>query len=411
MVSSAIISLEESSVLIFWYNILQFTIIILFWPILLLLVMGRPKYRNRLAARLGFDRSETLHGDHRDTHTFWIHALSVGEVTSAVPLVKGLRRKYPESRIVVTTATAAGKDIAQSLLGATTDHILASPLDFLPVVQWYVRRIQPDIFILVETDFWPNLLAVLSRRNTPVILVNGRISQKSFTAYRKYSWFFLPMFQRFDRICLQSELEKEKFRNLGIGQNKLQTLGNLKYDLPGRNDTPRPATGKRLPKNRLLFIAGSTHEGEELSILQAYRQLRIVHPELYLVLAPRKPARAHQILDLGRDLQLEGSRWTESPATEGDYLLVDTIGELVYLYGECHIAFVGGSLIAAGGHNPIEPASMALPVLFWPAHGRFSGNRRRTRSLRWRPPGSRSAGNCHRPGETHHESPAAPADG
>ena len=324
-----------------------------------------PKYRSSVPARLGHGLSTIQRSKGNAKKTFWIHALSVGEVTSAAPLVTGIRNKYPDSRIIVTTATTTGQSVARDLLASAADHILASPFDLLPVVQRYLRVIHPDIFILVETDFWPNLIASLFRHDIPAILVNGRISQKSFAAYSKHSWFFLPMFRRLHCICLQSKEEKAKFEMLGVQPEKLRTLGNLKYDLPDQV-VSTSNLARLLPNDRLIFIAGSTHPGEEEAIFSAYSHIRNKHPELYLILVPRKPERANEILALGHRFNLLGAKRTDEPEMPNDYLLVNTIGELVELYRYSDIAFTGGSLVAAGGHNPIEPARMGLPVLFGP---------------------------------------------
>lgn len=329
------------------------------------MVAAKAKYRTRISARLGRELTNIVRAKDNTKRTFWVHALSVGEVTSAVPLITGIRNQYPDSRIIVTASTATGEKVAHTLLESTADHILASPLDLLPVIELYLQALRPDIFILVETDFWPNLMASLHRHDIPALLVNGRISQKSFSAYKKHSWFFLPMFRRFDRICLQAEEEKAKFELLGIAPQKLQTLGNLKYDLPYQTSSASDIT-LLLPNDKLLFIAGSTHPGEEESLFSAYQHIRQDHPELYLIIVPRKPERANEILKLGQSLNLNGIKRTDKTLIPNDYLLVDTIGELADLYRHSDIAFTGGSLVAAGGHNPVEPARMGLPVLFGP---------------------------------------------
>jgi len=329
------------------------------------MMAAKSKYRNRIPARLGHGLNSIPQSNAASWRTFWVHALSVGEVTSAAPLITGIRKQYPGCRIIVTTSTATGENVAHALLGRTADRIIASPFDLLPVVERYLQTIHPDIFILVETDFWPNLMATLARHNIPAILVNGRISQKSFTAYKKHSWFFLPMFCRFDRICLQTEEEKKKFKDIGVDPHKLHTLGNLKYDLPEQAASASDISAL-LPNDKLLFIAGSTHPGEEELLFTAYTHIRQDHPELYLILAPRKPERANEIIELGHKLSLRGTKRTDKASTPHDYLLVDTIGELVELYRHSDIAFTGGSLVAAGGHNPVEPARMGLPVLFGP---------------------------------------------
>lgn len=349
------------------YNILQAIILIIFWPVILTFVLLKPKYRRRIPARLGFNIPACTSDLSRKKHpTFWIHALSVGETTSAVPLVKGIRKRYPESIIVFSVSTESGEAVANDLLNDTADHIFSSPLDILPVLTRFVRQIEPDIYILVETDFWPNILSLFKRRKIPTLLVNGRISEKSLADYRKFSFFFTPMFRCLSHLVMQSESDKSNMLKLGINSDKLYTLGNLKMDAHSGTDEENPEITKLLPGNRLIFVAGSTHQGEEEHIFTAYNALRQNHPDLYLVLAPRKPERADEILTLAATYNLHGVRRSNHPSQCGDYLLVDTIGELAEFYRHGSIAFVGGSLVAEGGHNPIEPAGMGTPVLFGP---------------------------------------------
>ncbi|MFV0436561.1 MAG: 3-deoxy-D-manno-octulosonic acid transferase [Desulfopila sp.] len=360
--------------LIFFYNIAQLILLLLAWPVLVFLLVTRKKYRLLLARRLGLSLQslslQNVTSGSADAplrrRTIWLHALSLGEVTSAAPLLAGLRRRHPDSRIVVTIASVSGESIGQSILADSADLILPAPLDLLPVVRRYLRAIRPDIYILVETDFWPNLLAELNRRHVPALLVNGRISERSLTRYRRFCWFFQPMFSAFSAICLQSDGEKEKFRQLGIGQEYLYTLGNLKYDLPANATTTADELLALLPPGRPILVAGSTHQGEEESIFTAFRRIRRDHPELFLVVVPRRPERADEIVTIGHHFGLEGGKRTAPVAFFFDYLIVDTVGELAHLYHHCDIAFVGGSLVAAGGHNPLEAARLGRPVLFGP---------------------------------------------
>lgn len=349
--------------LVIAYNIAQLIALFLAWPLLLVFLAVSGK-RRHLMRRLGFGLA--CPGPRADgcQPTFWLHALSVGEATSAVSLVHGLRHRYPQSRIIITASTASGQTIAADLLADHVDHIFPAPIDLLPVIAKYIRCIQPDMFILVETDYWPNLLSAIARRGTPMIVVNGRISRKSFISYRRFRWFFTPMFQRFSRICLQTEEEKAKFLDLGASAHNLLTLGNLKYDLTRRDsDTPHPLA-ETLPHHRWILTAGSTHRGEEREILEVYRDLRREYPQLYLILVPRRPERAEEILALTGSFGLKGHLRSRNPEGAGDLLIVDTIGELLVCYRHSQLALVGGSMVAEGGHNPIEPASLGVPVLF-----------------------------------------------
>ncbi len=352
--------------LILLYNIAQLVILTILWPVLLPLVLLKSKYRHRIPARLGIGNLKKLADavPAKGQCTFWVHALSVGEITSALPLVTGLRKAYPDCRIIITAATETGEAVARDLLSHLVDCILASPIDILPVVSRYIRTIQPDIFIQVETDFWPNLLTALRRSNVPTILVNGRISQKSVDSYRKFAVFFMPIFQSFSQMCMQTEADKENMKRLGISSMQLHTLGNLKYDTPALASGSSSTLARLFPENRFIVVAGSTHEGEEHILFSCYKTLRSSHPHLYLVIAPRNPRRAEQLLQLAEQFDLQGVKRSKNPEHHGDFLIVDTIGELVECYRHCTVAFVGGSLVPQGGHNPIEPAIMKLPVLF-----------------------------------------------
>jgi 3-deoxy-D-manno-octulosonic-acid transferase len=326
----------------------------------------KTKYRRRIPARLGLGGLTKMANvvPAKGQYTYWVHALSVGEITSALPLVTGLRKTYPDCRIIVTAATETGEAVARDLLSHLADCILASPIDLLPTVSRYIRTIQPDIFIQIETDFWPNLLTSLRRNNVPAILVNGRISQKSLNSYRKLDIFFLPMFQSFSHMCMQTEADKENMQALGIPSEKLHTLGNLKYDTPGVASDSRTTLSCFFPENRLILVAGSTHEGEEQILYSCYKTILLNHPHLYLVIVPRNPKRSEQLLLQAESFGLHGVKRSQNPEHHGDFLIVDTIGELVECYRHCAIAFVGGSLVPEGGHNPIEPAIMQLPVIF-----------------------------------------------
>lgn len=350
--------------LIFLYNLIQLATAIIFLPLVPLLLLSS-KLRRKIPARLGIRLRSRKNVSSPAPPTFWVHALSVGEVTSAVPLIQGLRDQYPDSDITVTVSTTTGYDVAQDLLGPVADQIIGTPFDILPVVHRYIQKIRPDIYILVETDFWPNLLAAIARAKIPMLLVNGRISARSFASYRQHEWFFRPMFHRFTHFGLQTEEEKEKFRLLGVDPAKLSTLGNLKYhqpSIPARTAALEPF----LPKNRLHLVAGSTHPGEEEILLAVYKGLRAKFPHLFLILAPRNPGRAENILELARKIDLHGKRRSHNDTLPGDFLILDTIGELADCYRLGDIGFTGGSLVAAGGHNPIEPARAGVPVLFGP---------------------------------------------
>jgi 3-deoxy-D-manno-octulosonic-acid transferase len=349
------------------YNILQLVLLPVFLPFIILFVLFSPKYRDRIPSRMGIalGRKISNSGPVSPAKTIWLHALSVGEVTSAVPLLAGLRKTYPDSRIIVSVTTRTGKGVADNLLKSIADHVIDGPFDVLPVVSHFVKHIRPDLFILVETDLWPNTLLFLKNKNIPTILVNGRISQESMAGYKRLHFFFNPMFQSFSYLCLQTKHDRDNMEAIGLPPEKLQTLGNLKFDTMAKkaNPTLKTVTGL-LPEGRTLFICGSTHPGEEKILIDCYAQVRKTYPELFLIIAPRDTNRSSEIRSVAEKYHLRVSLRSELSSTSADMFILDTIGELIHFYALCDIGFVGGSLVNKGGHNPIEPATMGLPVIF-----------------------------------------------
>ncbi|SDP62077.1 3-deoxy-D-manno-octulosonic acid transferase [Desulforhopalus singaporensis] len=364
------------------YNIIQSILLLPLFPFIALYILFTPKYRSRIRSRLGIGLkrklSTVLTGNREENKIIWLHALSVGEVTSSVPLVQGLRNRYPEAKIIFSATTASGRRVADSLLSRTVDVILDGPVDLLPVAAHFIRSIKPDCFILVETDFWPNLLLLLTRKSVPTVLVNGRVSQKSFVGYQRMKWFFTPMFMSFAALCMQTENDRQKMLTMGVCSGRLHTLGNLKFDTPafldGGNSTVAKTIKKQLPEGKTIFIAGSTHPGEEELLLQSYCMLKKQYPDFFMVIAPRDPKRSTEIAAAARSHDLTVSLRTENSAIKDkvDLFILNTIGELAACYSLGDIGFVGGSLVPFGGHNPIEPAAAALPVILGPHMQDFS---------------------------------------
>jgi len=348
------------------YNILLFLILIVFAPLLFCVILLKEKYRARILKRLGFGLTTGLNiqQNRKGKKTVWLHALSVGEVTSAVPLVKGIRGEMDDIFLIFTTSTKSGGKLAEGLLSSHVDILLESPIDILPVIRFFLKKIQPDVFILVETDFWPNLLFSLQRRNIDSFLVNGRISKKSMRSYQRFDFFFRSLFDTFSALCMQTVTDKQNMVRLGINEKKIHTLGNLKYDTPMLHNESTSFIVNNLPQHTLLWVCGSTHNGEEEILLSTYKKLKKVHPGLYLILAPRNNDRGREIKRLGQSMGLRGSLRSKQEPCGPDFYILDTIGELAGLYHLADIAFVGGSLVNEGGHNPIEAAVAQIPVLF-----------------------------------------------
>ncbi|MGD9950105.1 MAG: 3-deoxy-D-manno-octulosonic acid transferase [Desulfobulbus sp.] len=367
----------------FIYSILSSLILLCILP-LLPLIAGKAKYRARIFRRLGFSLKEQLINSgskSAQAPTLWIHALSVGEVTSALPLLRGLRQQWPESSLIVSVTTRSGAEVANTLLSSLVDAIIPAPLDLGPVIPYFLRRIRPNLFIQVETDFWPHWLFCLRQRQIPMLLVNGRISARSFRRYQTFSQLFRPMFAAFTLLAMQTESDANKMRKLGLEQSKVLTLGNLKLETAPPKGGLSSSTSSTLATLRQeygfslsdpLWICGSTHPGEEEILLTMYSQLRAQFPGLQLLLAPRNIERSGEIMHIFGRMHLDCRRRTQTPNTRGPALILDTIGELAGCYAMADVAFVGGSLKPFGGHNPLEPAGAGIPVLVGPYMEDFS---------------------------------------
>jgi 3-deoxy-D-manno-octulosonic-acid transferase len=361
------------------YNIFQIAGLILFFPFLLVKAIISPKYRGRVLFRLGRNIGPLAGKLHPGKKRIWIHALSVGEVLSAQPLVKALRATYPDNVLIFSASTKTGEELAREALHREIDLFIPSPYDFYFTVRKFITCIRADLFILIETDFWPNFLHILQKENTPAILVNGRISLNSFGRYKRFRFIFQPMFKSFRFISMQTAADVRKMVELGVEPARVKALGNLKYDavLPdtvGWDQEQRPVSFYRqqfgIPAEKTVWIAGSTHVGEEVAILTAYKRLSLLFPDLYLVVAPRKIERGREITEIAERLGLTVRRRT-APFQDEEFpgaplLILDTMGELTRMYSFCDIAFIGGSLVPDGGHNPLEAAAFGKPILFGP---------------------------------------------
>lgn len=346
------------------YNIIQLTFIILFFPVLLIYTAMKPKYRDRIPRKLGKRLRKQISPLSQHKKTIWIHALSVGEVTSALPLVARVRQDFKDTNIVFSASTKSGSKLAEELITQHCDQIIVFPLDIFYVVKFFLDQIKPNLFILVETDFWPNFLHQLKHRDIPAILVNGRISKKSIAYYRKFRFFFNPMFRAFSILCVQTETDRSRLIDLGLIEEKVRKLGNLKYEPVEIKNKSSFSTIIQGGKG-LLIVAGSTHPGEEELLLQSFLTLKPKH-NIRMIIAPRQIERGRELVKCAQNVGLEVSLRSSYENFHDDIFILDTIGELMTFYSFADISFVGGSLVNEGGHNPIEPASYSKPVLFGP---------------------------------------------
>ncbi|HEY4745147.1 MAG TPA: 3-deoxy-D-manno-octulosonic acid transferase [Desulfuromonadaceae bacterium] len=303
----------------------------------------------------------------------WLHAVSVGEAIASRPLLKALRQRYPGHCIVLSTTTETGRAIAKGF--AEKDCCIYFPFDFLPAVQRTLDAIGPQVVIIMETEIWPNFTREAARRGIPLILANGRISDRSFGRYRQFSWFFRRPLGQFSALCMQTDADRERICAIGAPQEQALTAGNLKYDIPARQPTAVEKRDLRvrysMSAGLIVLTAGSTHPGEEESVLATYRELLNITDRLFLVLVPRHPERAGEVAKMldrrGLIYRRRSAMGTDTRMFRGgNVLLVDTIGELMDLYALSDLVFVGGSLVPTGGHNLLEPASVGVPSVFGP---------------------------------------------
>ena len=348
------------------YNIIQLIALVFLAPLLVVFALLAPRYRHWLWRRLGWGVS-LQEGARGKGPRIWLHALSVGEVASSAFLLRQLKKRFPDSFLVLTVSTRSGYAHAGKILSDDVDCLLPFPLDIYPVVSRFISRLDPHCFILVETDFWPNILSRLSRQRIPSLLVNGRVSRRSFDRYQRFSFFFKPLFDSFQRLVMQRDEDVQLMSRLGIKQDKLESFGNLKYDsllagVAGSQVLARRDCG--IPEKAVVLVAGSTHEGEEEELFAMWVQLCREFPGIFLVVAPRQIERTRQLLALAEAKGLAAYSRTGNKVEGGRVLVVNTMGELASLYKLADYAFVGGSLVAEGGHNLLEPAVWGKPVFF-----------------------------------------------
>jgi 3-deoxy-D-manno-octulosonic-acid transferase len=299
--------------------------------------------------------------------TIWIHAVSVGEVNASLGLLRKLRTSYPGSPLILSTITDTGQKVAIERVPEGTS-VVYLPFDIRFILRRSIGRIHPRIFIVVETELWPNIFRILSRSGVPVVVVNGRISEKSSGGYRKISFFMKRVFSFVQGFGMQAGVDAERLMAIGAPKDKVSVIGNFKFDMKIPGEIPSWAKSLGNP----VIVAGSTHKGEEEIILEAYKENMGRFPGLKLVLAPRHPERFGEVEALLKSSGVsyaKRSEFGEAPDAglrDKEVVLVDTIGELSALYGVADIAIIGKSFIGTGGQNPLEPALWGKPVICGP---------------------------------------------
>ncbi len=352
------------------YNILFTLLLILASPYFLFRSFSQEKFRKALPQRLGFLKPPSFE------KPIWVHAASVGEVFCSVPLLKKIKKEFPHSRIILTTITSTGNEAAKTRV-PEADRVFFLPIDHPLLVRRAIKSIQPSILLIAETELWPNLLRSCRKKGVPVVLFNGRISQRSFRRYVRFKFFFKECLRYISLFLMQTEEDRKRIIEMGGEPQKTRTVGNLKFDqtFPSFTQEAMKDIAKTLGlhEKEKTLIAGSTHSGEEEVLVALYKELKQMTPHLVLVLAPRHLERLEEVEGILKKEALSWVRKTALSAGTGpsdqehpEVILLDTMGELMEIYSLGTVVFVGGSLVPVGGHNPLEPLFFKKCVLFGP---------------------------------------------
>jgi 3-deoxy-D-manno-octulosonic-acid transferase len=299
-------------------------------------------------------------------NSIWVHAVSVGEVKAVERLLERLRQQFPDKVLVVSTATPSGQQLARQRRDVI-DHAFYFPIDLPWCVRRAVDRVNPEMVIVAETEIWPNFLRACRARGARVVMINGRISDRSFGRYRLARRWLRRVFEDYTIIGMQSEMDRQRIEAIGADPRKVTVLGNLKYDAVASSRSVDTALSAFLKEWKPLWIAASTMPGEEELILDAFKHLLPTHPDLKLLIAPRHPERFESVAEMIRAMGFNMARRSNlEAAPRSAILLLDTIGELAAVFQYATVVFIGGSLVPTGGHNVLEPARHGKPILFGP---------------------------------------------
>lgn len=323
--------------------------------------LKNPAYRQRIFERFGFYTQTYVQ------NVIWFHAVSVGESEALFPLIRLIQTRQPKFPILITTTTPTGSARVQAVLGESVQHVYL-PYDLPDVISRFLKVFKPKIAVIVETEIWANLFHACKKNQIPLYLINARLSEKSVNGYQKIPFLIVPSLCAITQIATQTEADKNRFIEIGANPQKVKNLGNIKFDttisteilLEGKN------LKNKIFSKRFVFLAASTHDGEEIVLLDAYKNLKKQIPELILAIAPRHPERFSTVENLAKNLNLQTVTRTSNQLCENetDVFLINTLGELKLFYATADIAFVGGSFTPIGGHNVLEPAAVGTPVLF-----------------------------------------------
>jgi 3-deoxy-D-manno-octulosonic-acid transferase len=356
------------------YNLLFPFVLLLFLPGYVLKMLRRGNYGNKFGQRLGFYDRETSCRLARGPHT-WLHAVSVGEVMIALKLARAMKQREPQLLIALTTTTTTGFALAHRHPESSIE-VLYTPLDFWPIMRRAFDVIRPSRIILVEAEVWPNLTAIAAGQQIPLALVNARLSPRSERRFHRFLLFVRPYFQKLDLLCVQEPDDVARWQSLGVDPARIHRVGSIKFDpeeVELHPERPRAFLESiDINEQRPILLAGSTHPGEEEILGKIFLQLRAAFPDLFLIIAPRHVERAAEIEQRLRGLGLSSVRRSSGGKAGADCLLIDTTGELRDWYAVATVVFIGKSLTARGGQNPVEAILAGRPVVFGPHMENFA---------------------------------------
>ncbi len=344
------------------YNTVLITLSVVLLPLILIVLGVVPKFRAGFWTKLGFYKINL----DRTKKTIFFHAVSVGEVNAIEVLVKKTREAFPDANLVLSTTTRTGQEIAHKKLSGNVDAITYFPFDFFFSVNAFLDAVSPDKIVIAETEIWPDFVYLAKRRNIPVYIVNGRLSPNSYKGYKQFSFFFKPVLSLYEGIFMQSQGDADRILDVGAEPEKTRVMGNLKFDIkPFLNEDEITALAKSLELNgNRMIAAASTHKGEDEIVIAAFSELKVTHPDLKMLLAPRHPERYDAVESLLKQSGFScGRRSKNDTFANNDILMLDTMGELMKMFSVCHFAFIGGSFSSTGGHNPLEANIWGKPVL------------------------------------------------
>lgn len=345
---------------LFLYRVLFLVLLPLLLLALLLRSKNHPEYRRRLSERLGFIKNSF------NKNGIVVHAASVGEVIALKSFIEKILVAHPETPLTITTFTPTGSAQVSKLFGDRVQHCYL-PIDSIVCTHLFLARLKPKVMVFMETELWPSLIAQCKSRGAKLLLINGRLSDKSVNSYSKLKWLITPSLNAFDQILTQSQVNQKNFLQLGCDENRCEMLGNLKFDI-SVNDTvlnKKDELAQYINDDRKLWVVASTHQGDEAIVLKAFKQLSVIHPTLLLVIVPRHPERFDEVAELclEQGFVTQKRSANKSVDTDTSVWVLDTLGELMPMCALASIVTMGGSFSAIGGHNPLEPALFKKPVV------------------------------------------------